>query len=210
MPVTKYQYTISTQTANGKVYIPQLTYEIDADVTIGVAVYGMATDIEPDKLDIYMNDALTAPEEAALTATVAAHQGYGIDAQMQGTLPLVKKEESVISDVPWEILEGVVTTPSFFDPDMTQIISRIIGEHRGDGGQLCLTERVDGLAPEEKIVPVFDFPNVGATWTKFKVDSNIPPRDGIRNVYETKCRLNGATNLWLRYTTISMIVVRIV
>ena len=92
MPV-KYQYTISTQTANGKVYIPQLTYEIAENAGVGVVLSWMDTGIELDKLDIYMDAALSAPQEAALTATVAAHQGWGIDATMQGTLQLVRKEE---------------------------------------------------------------------------------------------------------------------
>lgn len=210
MPITRYQYTISTQTAAGKVYIPQLTYEIGANAAIGVVASYMDVNVEPNKLDVYMADALTAPQEAALTATVAAHQGYGIDADMQGTLPLVKKEEVITSDVDWEIIEGVVTTPSFFDPTMSNIISRIVGEHRGDGGELRLIEEVLGEADEEKIVPVFSFPNVGAEWTRFKIDSSVPPRDGLRNVYRTDCRLNGATSLALRYATISMITVRIV
>jgi hypothetical protein len=209
---TQYQYDI-TDTANDKVYIPQLTYEIDNDAAIAVkvdAARGMDVNVEPGKLDIYMTVALTAPQEAALTAVVVAHQGFGINAKMQGTVSLMELERAIVSDVPWEVVEGVVTTPSFFDPDMTQIIARIIGEHKGDGGELCLTEDMTGEVPEEKIVPAFAFPNVGAVWTRFKVDSNIPPRDGLRNIYQTKARLNGATNLSLRYATISMIVVRIV
>jgi hypothetical protein len=208
MPVTKYQYTISTQTANGKVFAPQLEYEINANVAIAVLVDHIDTGIVPDKCDIYMADALTAPQEAALTATVAATQGYGINSIMQGTLPLVHGEAAVLNDA-WEVIEGVVTTPRFFDPDVSKIICRIIGEHKGDGGQLCLTEDMDGV-DEEKIVPAFDFPDVGAVWTRFKVDSNVPPRDGLRNIYKTRARLNGATNLSLRYATISMIVVNIV
>jgi hypothetical protein len=212
MPVTNYQYDI-TDTANNKVYVPQLTYEIDNNPTIVVKVddaKGINVNVNPGKLDICMSDALTAPQEAALDATVAAHQGWGINAQMMGTLQLVNKEDAIISDVPWEVVEGVVTTPNFFDPDMTSIICRIIGEHKGDGGQLRLVEEVDGQGDEEKINPFFDFPDVGATWTRFKVDSNVPPRDGLRNIYRTDCRLNGATNLTLRYSTISMIVVKVV
>lgn len=212
MPVTNYQYDI-TDTANDKVYVPQLTYAIDNDAAIIIKVdtgKGINVNVAPGKLDICMADLLTAPQEAALDAAVAAHQGYGIDAKMQGTIPLVRLEHSIVSDVPWEVVEGVVTTPSFFDPDMTQIISRIIGEHKGDGGQLRLVEEMEGEADEEKIVPVFDFPNVGATWTRFKVDSNVPPRDGLRNIYRTDCRLNGAASLSLRYATISMIVVKVV
>lgn len=210
MPVTKYQYTISTQTANGKVYIPALSGEIDGNVAIAIAVDYMNVNIEPDKLDVYMADALTAPQEAALTATVAATQGYGINAVMKGSVQLTRGEDQIVSDVPWQVVEGVVTTPSFFDPNMAQIIARIIGEHKGAGGQLRLVEEMIGEPDEEKIVPVFDFPDTGGLWQRFSVDSNIPPRDGTANIYRTDCRLNGAADLELRYATISMIVVKIV
>lgn len=210
MPVTKYQYTISTQTANGIVYLPQLDFDINSDAAIGILTDSMSANTEPDKLDIYMADALDAAQEAELTAVVAATQGFGINADIRGAIQLVKREEAIISDVPWELVEGVVTTPSFFDPDMTQILARIIGEHKGDGGEMRLVEQMDGQPDEEKIVPVFVFPDTLGAWQKFKIDSNVPPRDGVRNVYRTDARLNGATNLTLRYATISMIVVKVV
>ena len=210
MPVTKYQYTISTGTATGKVYIPQLAYEVTHDVAIGVLPDHMDANIEPNLLDIYMADLLTAPQEAALTAAVAAHQGVGINAAMKGTLPVSHGELIVASDLDWQVLEGIVTTPSFFDPDMTQIIARIIGEHRGDGGQLRLLEGMSGQADEDKIVPFFDLPDTAGQWQRFKVDSTVPPRDGLRNIYRTDARRNGALGLELRYATISMIVVKMV
>jgi hypothetical protein len=208
MAITKYQYPIA-DTANNKVFIPQLTYEVDNDAAIVVDVDHVDSNVAPIMLDIYMAEALTAPQEAALDAAVAAHQGYGINANMMGTLTLVSLERSIVEDATWEVVEGVVTTPSFFDPDMTKIISRIIGEHKGDGGQLCLTEDMDGVE-EEKIVPAYDFPDTAGSWERFKVDSNVPPRDGLRNIYKTCARLNGAANLELRYATISMIVVKVV
>ena len=70
MPVTNYQYLV-TDTANDKVYIPQLAYEIGSDVAIGVQVdvaKGINVNVEPGKLDVCMADLLTAPQEAALDA----------------------------------------------------------------------------------------------------------------------------------------------
>jgi hypothetical protein len=76
MAVTKYQYDI-TDTVDDAVNVGLLTNQIDSNGAIGVLVDpagGMSVGVEPGKLDIYMSDALTAPQEAALTATVAAHQ----------------------------------------------------------------------------------------------------------------------------------------
>lgn len=209
MPVvTKYQFTISTETANGKVNGTQLAKEIAKNDAIGVAVdpnKGINTNVEPDKLDIYMADLLTAPQEAALTATVAATQGVSIVVTLEVTIPLVGKEVAVIGDLIWDVLEGAVTTPSFFCEDMNCLFARIIGEHRGDGGQLRLVENVDGEGDEEKIVPFFEFPDTVGAWKRFSVDSNVVPRDGQQNVYRTDARLNGAAALDIRYATISMI-----
>lgn len=208
MPVTKYQYTISTQTANGKVNGTQLGKEIAANAAIGVAVdlnQGINTNIEPDKLDIYMADLLTAPQETALTATVAATQGVSIVVTLEVTIPLVSKEVAVIGDLVWDVLGGATTTPSFFCDDMTCLSARIIGEHKGDGGQLRLVENVDGVGDEEKIVPFFEFPDTVGAWERFSVDSDVVPRDGQQNLYRTDARLNGAASLDIRYATISMI-----
>lgn len=76
MAVTKYQYDI-TDTVDDAVNISLLTNQIDADAAIGVPVdptEAMDVGTEAGKLDIYMADALTAPQKTALDATVAAHQ----------------------------------------------------------------------------------------------------------------------------------------
>jgi hypothetical protein len=207
---TEYAYTISTDTPNGKVNIDQLTYEIAQNAGIGIPLSWMDTGVVPDKLGVYMSVPLDAGQHAALTATVAAHQGFGVNASMKGTLQLVHKELTVVSDVAWEVLGGVLTTPNFFDPEMSTILCRIIGEHRGDGGQLRLAEETTGQLDEEKITPFFDFPDTAGTWQKFKIDSNVPPRDALRNVYRTDVRRNGAVSLELRYSTVSMIIAKVV
>lgn len=208
MPVTKYQRDI-IQTVNDKVNGTQLMYELAAAIPL-VAVDHVDVGIEPTMLDVYMADALDAAQEAVLDATITAHQGFGYVSTLKGTLPLVKKEQAIASDVAWEVIEGVLTTPRFFTDDVSQLVARIIGEHKGDGGQLALWEEVDGQANEEKINPAFAFPDTAGGWQKFKVDSNVAPRDGTRNLYRADGRLNGAAALSLRYCTISMVEVVIV
>lgn len=205
MPITKYQYTISTQTANDKVNGNQLALEIAADPAIIIALDHLDANIEPDKLDVYMADALTAPEETALTAVVLATQGVGLTTTLLGALTLVNAEKIITGDAVWDIMEGLLTTPSFFTSDMSQISARIIGEHKGTGGQLRLVENVDGSGDEEKINPFFEFPDTSGAWVRFKVDSDVVPREGIRNLYRTECRLDGTASLSLRYATISML-----
>lgn len=208
MPVTKYQYTISTDTATGKVYPDQLQYEIAVSIP-AVAVDHIDVGIEPDKLDIYMSDALDAAQQATLTATVAAHLGYGVVADLKGTTLMASSELAVVEDANWQHIGGVVTTPHFFEADVTKIISRIIGEYNGDGGQVRFVENLDGVGDEEKVNPFYEFADSAGQWKRFKVDSNVVPRDGVRNVYELLCRRNGAAALSIRHVTVSMIVVNI-
>ena len=204
----KYQYDVAA-TANEMVNENQLKFEIIA-ADIGVVFEYMNTNIETGKLDIYMAGVLTANQQTALTAVVVAHQGVGYDSTLNGSLSIVSGLEQAIVGVDWNIMEGVLTTPEFFTTDISEITARIVGQYKGDGGQLCLTEEVEGEIDEEKINPLFEFPDSLGEWKRFKINSNVPPRAGVENLYTTKARLDGAVALSLRYATISMIKTRII
>ena len=73
--MTKYTYSISTDTLNGKVDIDALTNQIRA-TAITVALNRIET--LADVLDIYFNAVLPSEEVTILTATVAAHNGEPI------------------------------------------------------------------------------------------------------------------------------------
>jgi len=73
MAVTQYNYTISTDTANGAVDSPKLTKEININTSIVPSVDHI--DVIGDVLDVYMAAALDAGEQTELTNTVGAHDG---------------------------------------------------------------------------------------------------------------------------------------
>lgn len=203
------EFNIAADTANGLVNSDQLEYEIAAAIPL-VPLGHINVNVRPGKLDVYMTAALSPADEAVLTAVVAAHQGFGVVAELKGTIHIANGETVVNQDASWQVLGGIVTTPRFFFPDVTKIIARIIGQHKGTGGQVSLNEDMDGNPDEEKINPFFELPDTLGEWKRFKVDSNVSPRDGLRNAYVPRTRLNGTANLSIRYATISMIKVLIV
>lgn len=74
MPETTYNYTISTQTANGAVANVELKNEIEASAIVtALKAGGIAR--SGDSLDITFKDAISAGDEVILTSVVAAHQG---------------------------------------------------------------------------------------------------------------------------------------
>jgi hypothetical protein len=73
MAITKYQYTISTE-MGGESDVPLLEVTIAADAAITTDVDHIDANVEADKCDIYMADALDAPQETALDAVIAGHE----------------------------------------------------------------------------------------------------------------------------------------
>jgi hypothetical protein len=73
MALTDYTYSIAGDTLNGVVDGGKLFDEIVADPLIIIAPDRV--DTADDVLSVWMKDALSAPEEAALTVVVAAHDG---------------------------------------------------------------------------------------------------------------------------------------
>lgn len=107
MAITSYSYSVAGDTANGAVDISSLRLEIVTDPTpipghLGSAVSG-------DDLTITFTDTLSGPEEAALDAVVAAHEGIVTpDAATSNPAVTGKTRAATVADVP-----GAVTGALF-------------------------------------------------------------------------------------------------
>jgi hypothetical protein len=202
---TNYQYTISTAFPAGKVNVEYLQDTIQFWTSIVTPLIAINAGVEPDKCDIWFDGPLSAPDQATLDGVVATHPGVGIAATVEGTLQVAQVTTIVTSDLIWQVLGGIVTTPAFFTPIMSQIMGRALGLHKGDGGQLRIVEEVQGEPDVVITSPPFDFPNVGGVFTRFKKDTNVTLRDGTHNLYRVEARLNGATALEIEYAAVSML-----
>ena len=210
MAPTDYQYTISTDFPTGRVNITQLLQTITYDPAITIAIDPQnginANSPDLDKCNIWFVDPLPVPDQAALDGIVAAHLGYGGVVTLLGSMPI--REQAVIEDLTWQPLESIITTPGFFVNNdaalLPQLMARVINQIMGDGGQLKVTEEMEGQ-PDVDILPEVNLADTLGAWLTAKYDSSTPPRDGVRNRYVVKARLNGATNLAVRSGSISMI-----
>jgi hypothetical protein len=83
MAVTKYTYSIATDTASGAVDLDQLTAEIAASV---IVIASDHLETLGDVLDIWMKDALTTGDETALDTLVQAHTPAPVNVSQLVTL----------------------------------------------------------------------------------------------------------------------------
>jgi hypothetical protein len=89
MAATKYTYSVSGDTADGKVAPDSLANEIQASSIVTALDY---ISVNGDVLDIWFKDALSGGDETTLTAVVAAHTGVPLP---QGTQDInIKTVES--------------------------------------------------------------------------------------------------------------------
>jgi hypothetical protein len=197
MPTT-YNYTISIDFPNQKVNGTALEDQIKADSAITTTLDYIDVNVTPDICAITFAAALTAPEEAALDAVVAAHQGTLVTYNLDGVLPVGPSDQPVVvtEDLTWQLLGVMVTRPSFFSPDMNALFGNGNGCHQGDGGQIRVVEVVDGEPDEDKTNPPIDLPNTGGSMKIFRFTTNVPPRyTTVPNMYRIEARLNGAAAL---------------
>jgi len=219
MPQTSYTYTYpgvdfpalitaapdATELRNSIAYDPTITIQLD-EINIGIS---------PGDCVFTFADALPAPDKAALDAICAAHTGVRVVTSMESSSPVVIGTYNVTEDLVWETIAEIVTTPSFFTDDLSALFGRIVGEYKavaGGGGelpQLQVVETVQGVGDEDKISPPYDFA-ASAAWKTFGVSTNVVVRNGYHNKYTLKARLNGAVSLELKWTTMSMILAKVI
>jgi len=219
MPPTVYNYTISTAFPNQKVYIPSLESQIRAALPapapqLDPSAGGIGANVTAlDNCDIWFDAALDVAQEASLDAVVAAHTGIGVVATMFGTTEIANLPHAIteVGPVDWEAIGGVVTTPSFFNPDMSQLMGRVLGKIRtdGPGAKIKICETTD-LGVKNDISPVLDLPDTGGTWQTFRLDTNQPPADSTWNEYKLVGQTGGVVTVEFQFTTFSMLQVLIV
>jgi hypothetical protein len=204
-----YQYNI-TDTVNDKVYIPSLSAEINSGLTAAPAFVLACINVGnlPGKFEICFDAAIDAAQETELDGIVAAHTGVGT---IQTLLAAERLIANAVTQAAWETLDGAVTSPSFFDDNLNQLIGRFTGQCKtvDAGAQLRMVETKDGEADVVMTVPPFDVPDTAGAWQQFAFSTNVVPRAG-QNTYLMEGQLQGATSLELRYLSMSLLRVVVV
>lgn len=137
MALTKYTYSIATDTANAAVVGSNLQQEIGADATITIAVDRI--DTAGDVLDVWMKAALSAGEITQLGVVVGAHDGVPI-APAPTAVHLTTKKGIAPPEEP-DGKPVVVMSPSTegWLTWFTGAGDHVVNQTRGDGQQLRLT-----------------------------------------------------------------------
>jgi hypothetical protein len=205
-----YQYNI-TDTANDKVYIPSLSAEINSGLTAAPAFTLACIRVgnpTSGKFQVCFDAAIDAAQQTELDAVVAAHQGFGLVTTLLAAERLIA---NAVTQAAWETLDGAVTSPSFFDEDLSQLFGRFTGQCKtvDAGSELQMVETKDGEPDVIMTVPPFAVPDTGGAWQQFSFGTTQAPRAG-QNTYLMQGQLNAATSLELRYLSMSLLRVVIV
>jgi hypothetical protein len=146
---------------------------------------------------------LTAPEQAALDAVVAAHSGVETSIVFHSTALVLGPAAQVTSTDTWQEMGGVITNPGFFIADLTRAFGQLTGQAKvvGTGAEVRLVEEVDGVQHVLITGTLVDTSNAWAvaSWTSVGV-----PQSGGERPILLQARLNGATSAWLRYMSATL------
>lgn len=147
---------------------------------------------------------LSQAEQDQLDAVVAAHDGAPpTSIKFHAASKLVEAEVALTNPSGFDVLGGVVTTPSFFTATLAACLGRIVGKCKaqGDGAELRLVE--DGTT----VMGTFTIPDSADAWQNMQWFTTTPPTAGTHE-YTIEGKLNGATSAAVRFTSLSLLEVQ--
>jgi hypothetical protein len=159
-------------------------------------------------------DAVSDADKAICDAQVAAHPGYKSSVQLMGSNKLVTDEVAVTEDAAWQTLGGVVTTPGFFG-DLSLMFARISQQVKTVGATVEFRIMEDnGASIESKNSTPWVAPDTAGVWTGVAFNTDVPPRDPVapatENTYTLEARLNGSTSASVRFSTMSVMLTKLI
>jgi hypothetical protein len=178
-----------------------LTAAVEADAGITTALDGVSQDEDAATVTFHFPTALAGGEKTALDALVAAHDGAApTQLKFHAASKLIEGELTVTQDATWQTLGGVVTTPDFFMATLAAGLGRIVGSYKSVG-----------TAPEIRIIEddtttlcTFSAVATADVWTMMQFFTTTPPTAGTHE-YKIEGRLNGATSMSVRFTSMSLL-----
>lgn len=105
----------------------------------------------------------------------------------------------------WQVLGGVVANPGFFTPNLPKVMGRVVGSVKavGAGAELQVVE--EDPVGGDVVLGTYVVPDSAGAWVVLKFSAMLAaPRAGD-HTYRLEGRLNGATSMALRFTSLSML-----
>ena len=198
-------YPISA-TANDAVDPTSLYSQIQGAALSSATFEYVSTDSDPTgsgvpTIYVWFDSEPNSADRATLGGIIAAHTGVAAPrVTFHASSKFVESTAAISNDTDWEVLGGVVTSPSFFADDLDSIVGRCTGfcEVTGLGVELRVTE--NGAT-------MLSSPHALSESGTFQFDTDTPPSAG-QNVYRLEARLNGATAASVSFVSMSLLEVR--
>ena len=198
-----YSYEL-TEFPNDLVDETRLKLEVEATIPtadlVRVSAYVPEDPAVASTVAVVFATELAGAEKATLDAVVAAHSGAPVPTPVfRASSTLVELEKELVAVGGFEVLAGIVTTPSFFAADLSTLVSRIVGSYRaaGEGAELRVVENGGTVIGTFALAEAAD-------WTKMQWFTSTPPGEGTHE-YTLEGRLNGATSAWIRFVSMSLL-----
>jgi hypothetical protein len=143
---------------------------------------------------------LSAGEQTALDALVAAHDGAPPTQVRFHASSTILQGEADITETDWTMLGGVVTTPEFFCPTVACLKARIIGSYNTDGAGAEIRIVEDGTT----VLGAFELPDSSQAWTQMQWFTSTAPSAGTHE-YTIEAKLGTATAAKVRFVSMSLL-----
>lgn len=153
---------------------------------------------------------LAADKVTALDGVVADHvPTKDPERRLIAPATLIRQAVAVANETEWEGLAGVIAKPDFFAPQperLAKVVGHVLGQFFcvGGGAEIQLIEDIYGMGQYvSAITAVYAAADTQGTWQILSFFTNRPPANGA-NLYELQARRNGAADLKVRNTSMSL------
>ena len=193
-------YTISTDTADGKLHESKLAKEIVA------AGYGKPDNVGrlTGNFTVSKNPDYTAAEKTAIDSLVAAHAGTRIKETYVQSWPIIEEEKRIVNPSTWQRMGGSTITPDVWVRDVAEARFHVTFGFKSIGGGATLQLHKMASPTMTPLISVdYAIPDTSDAWQDIELETDIAIPSG-RGTFCICAQLDGATEAWVRYGSITL------
>ncbi len=201
--------SVATDTANGALNIEHLDLELAADPTIAADDFkGVHHAGGSDEIVILFGADPPQAVKDAVDTVCTAHQGATpVSTKFIESTKLLPGETQVTETANWQTVSGTVTNAGHFAGSaLAAVTGQVNGQIKTDGAD-CEIRVVHDDGTTETVVGTYTCPDTSGAWQVFEFLTGPPPASGLA-CYKVEARKNTTTNFDIRWSTVSMFLVK--
>jgi hypothetical protein len=146
-----------------------------------------------------------AADQTEVESLIAVHDGQPpVDAVFVSSSKVVSGEKAIQS-TSWETLGGVVTSPSYFVPDLSEVFARIVGSAKTTGGTIELRfVEENGSGDTVLHSSAWEVSDTSGAWAPISFTTNVAPTEGTY-AYRLDGKLGTASSASVRFMSASLL-----